>query len=277
MIKVTISAKESLSADDPAKIASTSDLKSATSTPSTLPLNSILPVMIRPLPNTTELPSEDRILLPAAICIGASNSILPLPEAVKVISPSTVCNVMVSEPSSNILIDSPLSVVTLNSVPVVESTCCPLIYNEPEDRYRSLHCLVGEPKSTVSVVSGIIETFVIRPALEIDAVAVVLDILAKFNPVTELAGIFVNLAPSPTKEPVNEPDKAAISSFVSSLSDNFNLPFETLSTFLLPDVPISISEATIFFNVLLPSLISTLPLVSFVILVPPKLIVLPAK
>ena len=58
---------------------------------------------------------------------------------------------MVSEPSSKILIDSPLSVVTLSSVPVVERTCCPLIYNDPEDRYKSLHCLDGEPKSIVSV------------------------------------------------------------------------------------------------------------------------------
>ena len=184
---------------------------------------------------------------------------------------------MVSEPSSNILIDSPLSVVTLNSVPVVESTCCPLIYNEPEDRYRSLHCLVGEPKSTVSVVSGIIETFVIRPALEIDAVAVVFDILAKFRPVTESAGTLVRNDPSPLKDPVKEPDNSA-NSVLSKLSSILTLPLLPLLIFiLLLPVPISNSEAITLFRLPLLSLISTSPELSLLILVPPISTVLPAK
>ena len=98
-------------------------LKVPTSTPSTFPVSVILPVIINPLPKTIEFPSEDKTLFPAVICIGASNSILPVPEDVSVISPFSDWRVIVSEPSSKILIDSPLSVVTLNSVPVVESTC----------------------------------------------------------------------------------------------------------------------------------------------------------
>ena len=74
-------------------------------------------------------------MLPAVTCIGASNSMLPVPlPFVSVISPFAVCSVIVSAPVSNTLNDSPASVCTNKSVPSVDSTCCPLIYNEPDDR-----------------------------------------------------------------------------------------------------------------------------------------------
>ena len=206
LISSTISANEFLSASEESKIASTSVFNNDISTPSTVPVKSILPVTINPLPKTIEFPSEDITLLPAVICIGASNSILPVPEELNVISPSTVCSVIVSEPVSNIFIDSPLSVVTLNSVPVVESTCCPFIYNDPDERYKSLHSLSGAPKSIVFVILGIIETLVIKLSEDIDAVAVVLAIRSKLRPVTPLAGTLIKPLPSPLKEPVNEPD-----------------------------------------------------------------------
>ena len=113
---------------------------------------------------------------------------------------------MVSEPVSNIFIDSPPSVVTLNSVPVVESTCCPFIYNDPDERYKSLHSLSGAPKSIVFVMLGIIDTLVIKLSEDIDAVAVELAIRSKLKPVTPLAGTLTKPLPSPLKEPVNEPD-----------------------------------------------------------------------
>ena len=137
--------------------------------------------------------------------MGASNSILPVPEDDSVMSPFSDCRVIVSDPSSKILIDSPLSVVILSSVPVVEITCCPLMYNDPEDRYRSLHCFEGDPKSIVSVSLGIIDTFVTNSVDDIDAVAVLLARLSKLKPVTAVAGISVSSEPSPLKEPVNEP------------------------------------------------------------------------
>ena len=62
-------------------------LKVPTSTPSTFPVKVILPVIIKPFPKTIEFPSDDRTLLPAVIWIGASNSILPVPDDVSVISP----------------------------------------------------------------------------------------------------------------------------------------------------------------------------------------------
>ena len=120
---MTISANESLSAWDPDNIASTLLFSPETSTPSTVPDKTILPVIDNPLPNCISLPSEDNILFPAPTCIGASNSMLPLPEELNVISPSSVWSVMVSEEVSIILIDSPSSVVILNSLPVVDITC----------------------------------------------------------------------------------------------------------------------------------------------------------
>jgi len=85
--------------------------------------------------NAIAFPSEDKILLPAVICIGASNSMLPVPlPFVSVISPFSVCSVIVSAPVSKSFRDSPASVCTVKSVPSVDSTCCPLIYNEPDDR-----------------------------------------------------------------------------------------------------------------------------------------------
>ena len=78
-------------------------------------------------------PSEDRMFLPALICIGASNSIWPVPLEVNVISPFAVSNVIVSFAVSNIFVDSPASVWIVKSVPSVESTWIPLMYNEPED------------------------------------------------------------------------------------------------------------------------------------------------
>ena len=167
--------------------------------------------------------------------------------------------------------------VTLNSVPVVESTCCPLIYKEPDDRYKSLHCFVGDPKSIVSVVSGIIDTLDIRPAVDIEAVAVVFDILAKFRPVTESAGTLVRFEPSPLKDPVKEPDNSA-NSVLSEVSSILILPLLPLLIFiLLLPVPISNSEAIILFKLPSLSLISTSPEPSLLILVPPISTVLPAK
>ena len=74
------------------------------------------------LANEIAFPSEDKTFLPAAICIGASNSMLPVPVAVSVISPFTDSKVIVSLPVSNIFTDSPASVWKVKSVPSVEST-----------------------------------------------------------------------------------------------------------------------------------------------------------
>ena len=80
--------------------------------------------------------------------------------------------------------------------------------------------------------SGRIETFETSPAVEIDAVAELSAILAKLNPVTALAGTFVNADPSPLKDPVKEPDNSA-NSVLSEVSSIFTLPLLPLFIFIL--------------------------------------------
>jgi hypothetical protein len=91
-------------------------------TPLKFAANILLEPKLTSLANEIAFPSEDRMFLPAAICTGASNSMLPVPVAVSVISPFTDSNVIVSLPVSKIFTDSPASVLNVKSVPSVDNT-----------------------------------------------------------------------------------------------------------------------------------------------------------
>ena len=121
------------------------------------PVVVIPPLTITSLANTTGVPlTDDCILLPLKISVVPFNTILPLvgsnnispsPLDFNSILPFADCNVMLSEPASKILIDWPLSVVICNSCVVLLRTFVPSIYNDAEDKYKSLNWFVGLPKS----------------------------------------------------------------------------------------------------------------------------------
>ena len=80
---------------------------------------------------------------------------------------------------------------------------------------------------------GKIETLLTKTVSPIVRELLPLEILSKLRPVTPEAGTLVSCDPSPEKEPVNDPDRLARPSSTSSNPVNLNLPFDTLSVFLL--------------------------------------------
>jgi hypothetical protein len=102
----------------------TEELNDCKSIPSTLPVNSIDPLTIILLPKTILVPPDEVILKPSCICVVplidmipfvGSNNMSPPPDDFNSISPSADCNIIESEPASNILIDCPVSVVIVSS------------------------------------------------------------------------------------------------------------------------------------------------------------------
>ena len=121
-----------------------------------VPVATILPVIEIPLPNWILLPSDDNILFPAYIVVVPFNAIIPFvgsiitsppPELASVIFPSFDWSVIVSDPASNILNDCPASVVICNSCVVLLKTFVPSMYNDADERYKSLNWCVTLPKS----------------------------------------------------------------------------------------------------------------------------------
>jgi len=95
-------------------LADTDELNDCKSIPSTLPVKSIEPLTITASPNTILLPPDEVILKPSCICVVplidiipfvGSNNISPPPDDFNSISPSADCNIIESEPASNILSD----------------------------------------------------------------------------------------------------------------------------------------------------------------------------
>ena len=92
----------------------TDELNDCKSIPSTLPVKSIEPLTIIVSPKTILVPPDEVILKPSCICVVplidiipfvGSNNISPPPDDFNSISPSADCNIIESEPPSNILID----------------------------------------------------------------------------------------------------------------------------------------------------------------------------
>ena len=147
-------------------LADTEELKFNKSTPCIVPVNLNEPVISTLSPNTNCVPPELLILLPSWTCIVplksikpvvGSNNTLPPPDAFNCMSPSADCNVIVSEPASNILNDWPLSVVICNSCVVLPNTFVPSIYNDADDKYKCLNGWFTSPKSYEPLTEGIIE------------------------------------------------------------------------------------------------------------------------
>ena len=118
------------------------------------------------LPNTTLFPPEDVILLPSWTWtvplisikpVVGSNNTLPPADVFNWISPSALCNVIVSVPLSKILIDWPKSVVICNSWFVLPKTFCPSMYNDALDKYKCLNGFAAVPKSKEPLPTGTID------------------------------------------------------------------------------------------------------------------------